>query len=162
MAAASSRALESAPAVTTELSVCRGLDALGEGPLICSTWGRSVLAVLSLLASACPRGSAGSWTVSAGTLCSWACAVGFALPAAQPLLRGASAVAASELLLGAVETPAAQAVSEMLPWTSSPLPQVPPPEPPLSCSWVQPGTLQPFRELSRGVWCALPGAQVVC
>ena len=70
VAAASSRALESAPAVTTELSVCRGLDALGEGPLICSTWGRSVLAVLSLLASACPRGSAGSWTVSAGTLCS--------------------------------------------------------------------------------------------
>ena len=166
MEAASSPALESAPAVTTADLSLQGPGCSGGGPLTCTAQGRPAAGVsllsCALLASACPRGSAGSWTVSAGTLCSWACAVGFALPAAQPLLRGASAVAASELLLGAVETPAAQAVSEMLPWTSSPLPQVPPPEPPLSCSRVQPGTLQPFRELSRGVWCALPGAQVVC
>ena len=105
VAAASSRALESAPAVTTELSVCRGLDALGEGPLICSTWGRSVLAVL------CPPGLCLSPGERRILDCVRrhpvlpACAVGFALPAAQPLLRGASAVAASELLLGAVETP---------------------------------------------------------
>ena len=50
MAAASSGALDSAPAVTTELSVSKGLDALGAGPLICSAWSRSVLAVL------CPPG----------------------------------------------------------------------------------------------------------
>ena len=36
---ASSPALESAPAVATELLVCRGLDAPGAGPLICTVWG---------------------------------------------------------------------------------------------------------------------------
>ena len=48
MAAASSGALHSAPAITMELSVYRDLDALGMGPLICSAWGRIVLAVLGL------------------------------------------------------------------------------------------------------------------
>ena len=46
MAAASSGALHSAPAITMELSVYRDLDAPGMGPLICSAWGRSVPAVL--------------------------------------------------------------------------------------------------------------------
>ena len=64
VAAASSRALESAPAVTTELSVCRGLDALGEGPLICSAWGRRVLAVLCPPGLCLSRGEARSWAVS--------------------------------------------------------------------------------------------------
>ena len=46
MAAASSGALDSAHAVTMELSACRGLEAPEAGLLICSAWGRSVLAVL--------------------------------------------------------------------------------------------------------------------
>ena len=64
MAEASSAALESASTVTTELSLCRGLDAPGVGPLMCSAWGRRVLVVL------CPPGlclswrEAGSWAVS--------------------------------------------------------------------------------------------------
>ena len=60
VAAASSRALESAPAVTPELSVYRGLDAPGAGPLICSARGHLVAGVSllswALLASACPGG----------------------------------------------------------------------------------------------------------
>ena len=64
MVEASSPALDSAPAVTTELSVYRGLDAPGTGPLICSAWGRSVLLFCALLVSACPEGSARSWAVS--------------------------------------------------------------------------------------------------
>ena len=69
MAAASSRALNSAPAVNTELSVCRGLDALGAGPLICPALGRRVLAVLGPPGLCLSQGEAGSWAVS-GALCS--------------------------------------------------------------------------------------------
>ena len=46
VAAASSGALDSAHAVTMELSTCRGLEAPEAGPMICSAWGRSVLAAL--------------------------------------------------------------------------------------------------------------------
>ena len=55
VAVASYGSLDSAPAVTKELLVCRGLDAPGAGPLICSARGRSVLAVL------CPPGFCLSW-----------------------------------------------------------------------------------------------------
>ena len=64
MAAASSGALESTPAVTTELSICRDLDALGAGPLICSARGRSVLPVLGPPGLFLSWGEAGSWDVS--------------------------------------------------------------------------------------------------
>ena len=90
VAVASSGALDSAPAGTTELSVFRGLDAPGAGPLICSARGRSVLAVLGPPGLCLSRGEAGSWAVSRA-LCSRACAVGFALPAAQPPPWGAAA-----------------------------------------------------------------------
>ena len=73
--AASSGALESAPAVTMELSVCRGLDALGAGPLICSARGRSVLAVLGPPGLCLSRGEVDPG-LCPGALCSWACAVG--------------------------------------------------------------------------------------
>ena len=46
MTEASSGALDSAPAVNTELSACKGLDAPVAGPLIFSALSRSVLAVL--------------------------------------------------------------------------------------------------------------------
>ena len=64
MALASSGALDSAPAVTTEVSVCRGLDAPGAQPLICSARGRSVFAVLGPPGFCLSRGEAGSWAVS--------------------------------------------------------------------------------------------------
>ena len=64
MALASSGALDSAPAVTTELSVCRGLDAPGARPLICSARGRSVFAVLGPPGFCLSRGETGSWAVS--------------------------------------------------------------------------------------------------
>ena len=64
MAAANSGALYSAPAVTIQLSVCRGLDAPGAGPLSCSAWGKSVLAVLGPPGLWLSQGEVGSWTVS--------------------------------------------------------------------------------------------------
>ena len=54
----------SAPTVTTELSVCRGLEAPGAGPLIFSARGRSVLAVLGPPGLCLSRGEATSWAVS--------------------------------------------------------------------------------------------------
>ena len=54
VAAASSRALDSAPTLTMELSVCRGLDAPGAGPLICSAGAGASLLSWALLPSACP------------------------------------------------------------------------------------------------------------
>ena len=68
MVAASFGDLDLAPAVTMELPVCRGLDALGARLLICSAQGRTAVGV-SLLswaipASACSGGSARSWAVS--------------------------------------------------------------------------------------------------
>ena len=77
MVVASSGALDSAPAVTTELTVCRGLEAPGAGLLICSAWGKSVLAVLGLPGLCLSRGR------SDPGLCPQ-CPV---LPARQPLLR---------------------------------------------------------------------------
>ena len=53
VAAASSPALDSAPAVTKELSVCRGQDAPGSGPLICSARAGASLWSCGLLASLC-------------------------------------------------------------------------------------------------------------
>ena len=112
MEAASSGALDSAPAVTTEISVCRGLDAqLGAGASLLS-W--------ALWASACPGGRPDPG-LCPGALCSRACAVGFALRPGSLL-------------------------------SMEPRPS------PLSCSWVQPCTLQPFREfgaLSPGCRCLL-------
>ena len=79
--------LESAPAVTTELSVCSSLDALGLGPLICSAW-----AAWRLERRCCPGPSQPLRVPGGGrilgcvptALCSGACAVGIAIPAAQP------------------------------------------------------------------------------
>ena len=124
---ATSPALDLAPAVTMELSVCRGLDAPGAGPLICSAWGRSVFVVLCSPGFCLSRGECRILGCVPGALWSWACAVGFVLLAALPPRRGASARAASELLPGGALR-----------------------------------ALQPFRELGRGVWRALPGAQVLC
>ena len=56
MAAASSGALESAPAVTTELSICRGLDAPGAWPLSAQFGAGASFPSWALLASACPWG----------------------------------------------------------------------------------------------------------
>ena len=64
MAAVSSPALESAPTVTMELSICRGLDDLGAGPLICSAWGRIILADLGPPGLCLSQGEARSWAVS--------------------------------------------------------------------------------------------------
>ena len=64
MAEASSGDLDSAPAVTTEVSACRGLDAPGLGPLIGSAWDRSVLAALGPPGFCLSRWEAGSWAVS--------------------------------------------------------------------------------------------------
>ena len=91
MAAASFGALDSTPAVTMELSVCRGPGCSGGGAVICSVWGWSFLAVL------CPPGFFLSWgehrilDCVPGALFSRACAVGLALPAAQPPPHGVSA-----------------------------------------------------------------------
>ena len=89
MAVASSGALDSAPTVTRELSVCRGLDAPGAGPLICSAWGRSVLAVLCLPGLCLSQREAGSWAVSlapcASGLHCWVRAPSVAAPSAQSL-----------------------------------------------------------------------------
>ena len=60
---ASFGALDSAPAVTREPSLCRGLNAPWAGPLIWSAWGRSVLAVLG------PPGHCLSWGRSDPELC---------------------------------------------------------------------------------------------
>ena len=122
LVAASSPALESASTVTTELSVCRGLDAPGAGVTDLHSsgppGGRSILAVL------CPPGFClfgGERRILGcvpGALCSRACALGIALPATQLPSCGASAGAASELLPG----------------SHSPLHAEPLPQPPPSCS----------------------------
>ena len=63
-----SGALESAPAVAMELSVCRSLDALGAGAADLHSsgppGGKNVLAVLRLPGFCLSRGSAGSWAES--------------------------------------------------------------------------------------------------
>ena len=68
VAAASSPALESAPTVTTQFPVCRGLMLPGRGALTCTARGRPAAGVSSLSwalqASACPGRSTGSWAVS--------------------------------------------------------------------------------------------------
>ena len=88
MVAASSGALESAPAVTTELSVCRAWRLQG-GTLICSARGRSVLAVLGPPSLCLSRGEAGSWAVSRRpvlrSLCCWIRTPGRAAPSARSL-----------------------------------------------------------------------------
>ena len=96
MVVASSPALESAPAVTTELSVHRGLDAPGAGLLICSARGRSVLDVLCPPGLCLSRGSAGSWVVSP-VPCAPGPALLESLSAAPPPQHGAAARAASEV-----------------------------------------------------------------
>ena len=90
LAAASSPALESAPAVTTTFSQSTLAWMLrGQGVLICTAWGcleagESLLSC-ALPASACPGGSTGSWPVSTGHpgicgLCWWNCAPGARAP----------------------------------------------------------------------------------
>ena len=66
------------------LPVCRGLDAAGAGGTDLHSschpaTGASLLSCV-LLASACPKGSTGSWAVSPGTLGSGAYAPGIMLP----------------------------------------------------------------------------------
>ena len=103
VAADSSPALESAPAVTTAAPSPQVPGCTRGGGLICTAWGRwaagaSLLSCV-FLASACPGGSAGFWAVSPSALCSRACAAGIALPAAQPPLCRA-APESPALLLG--------------------------------------------------------------
>ena len=90
MVAASSLALDLAPAVTTELSACRACM-LPERAASLLSWrpscGKSVLAVL------CPPSLFLSWGERwilgcvPGALCSWACAVGIMLQDVQPPQR---------------------------------------------------------------------------
>ena len=98
MAAVSSGALDSATAVTMELSVCRGLAGCGAADLLSSQQERP-----------CCAGPSRPLPVPGGgrilgcvprALCSRACTVRFALPTAQPPPHRASssARAASELL----------------------------------------------------------------
>ena len=98
VAAISTGNLESAPAVTPGLSVCRAWR-LRAGPLICSARGRSVLAVLGPPGLCLSQGRPDPG-LCPGALCSGACAVGFVLLAALPPRRRASAGAASYLLPG--------------------------------------------------------------
>ena len=71
---------------------CTGLDALGVGvgvALTCTAQGRPAAGASSLswalLASACPKARAGSWTVSPGALGSGACTAGIAAGWCSPL-----------------------------------------------------------------------------
>ena len=95
--AASSGALDSAPAVTKDLSVCRGLDAPRVGPLICSARGRSVLAVLGPPGLCLSRGEAGSWAVWRPVLPGLRCWIRAPSCAAPSLCHRPGS---SELLLG--------------------------------------------------------------
>ena len=145
MAAASSGALDSAPAVIMELSVCRGLDAPGAGPLICSARGHLVVGVsllsCALPASACPGGSARSWAVSPAPCapgsallesCSWLGSPLHAEPLPEPPVSCSQGLAPPSL------------------WSLC-----------SSCPLAAPGPprcpLQTFRELSRGVACSPRG-----
>ena len=143
MAGGNSGNLDSAPAVTLGLSVCRawGLRG-GAADLLSSRQERP----------RCPGpsrslpvlGEAGSWAVSQrpvlwGLRC-WIRAPSEAAPSAR-----SCTLSPAELLPGAVQPPShgasAGAASELLPG-------------PALC------VLQPFRGLGRGVGCALPWAQV--
>ena len=86
MVVTSSAALNSASALTTVLSLCRGLDSLEAGPLICSARVRSVLAVLGPPGLCLSHPEVGSWAASLAPFAPRACAVGFTLLAGQPPL----------------------------------------------------------------------------
>ena len=131
------------------------------GTLICSALGRSVLAVGSLPGLCLSQGEANPG-LCPGTLCSSACAVGFPLPATQ-LSPQCHCPSPSEL----VPEPHSPLCRDPLP-----LPE-PTPSPGLTAPsmWshrpspskllrVQLWALQSFRELGRGIWCSLLGAQV--
>ena len=107
MATASSQALESAPAVTTELSVYRGLDAPGAGGTDLHSSGPPGSS--SILAALCPPGlclsgggvrSAGSWAMSPDSLSSGACAAAIVLPGPCSSLPGSLCLSPSGLLPG--------------------------------------------------------------
>ena len=104
MAAASSAALESAPAVTTAAPSLQGPGCSGGGGADLQSWGpsggRSVFAALCPSSLFLPRGERPILGCVPSALCSRACAVGIALSAAQPPPQGASDGAASVLLLG--------------------------------------------------------------
>ena len=107
MSLASSGTLGSAPAVTKELSVGRGLDAPGAGPLICSAWDRSLLTVLGPSFLCLSQGGGRILGCVPSALCSWACAIelvllGRAAPSAWSLR-----LSASELLPGPARCAAA-------------------------------------------------------
>ena len=113
-------ALDSAPAVTTELSVSRGLDAPGVGPLICSARGGVSLLSWALLASTClgrrgrsDPGLCPRRPVLPGLLF-WIRAPGRAAPAPQSLRRSPS-----ELLPDQAELLPGQAVCVLQPLGSS-------------------------------------------
>ena len=166
MEVASPGALDSSPAVTMEISVCRGLDAMGAGLLICLAWGRRALVVL------CPPGFCLSqrkcWILGSvpRTLCFWDCAVGFALLATQPLPHGASAGASTEMLPGLCNPLSADPLPE--PLRAVPGVTQPPPHGASARAALKllPGPAmcspQSFRELGHRVWCALPGVQMLC
>ena len=83
----SSGNLDSAPAGTPELSVCRAWRLRG-GAADLLSWGRSVLAVLGPPGLCLSRGRPDPG-LCPGALCYGSCAVGFALPPRSPL-RGAA------------------------------------------------------------------------
>ena len=123
----------------------RAADLHSSGP----PGGWSILAVLCPPGLCLSRGERQILGCVPGALCSRACAVGIVLPAAQPLPHESSAGAAAELLLG----------------PCSSLRMEPAPEPPLCCSRVRvrPCTCcRPLGSSAAGVWCTLPGAQVLC
>ena len=124
MVAASSPALESAPAVTTPVSQSAGAWTLrGWGALICTVQcrlaaGASWLSCV-LPASACPNRSTGSWAVSPCALCPGVCAAGITL---LGLRSAVHTEPLPELLSGPYSPLRGELPPELLPF-QSPTPQ---------------------------------------
>ena len=118
------------------LPVCTGLGAPCTGALICTAWGCPEAGDSSLSCvlptSVCPGAIAGCWAVSLGTLGSEAYTPGIVLPGHGSRRQQGTASSA---------------------WS----PHLTPSFNPRPCRG-----LQPFTEISRGVWGALPLAHLLC
>ena len=118
-------ALETWLQLPQELLCLQDLEALGAWPLICSAWGRSVLAVLSPPGLCLSRGRPDPGLCS-GALCSWSALLDSCSRPHSPL-RGAvpkplrAAPRAAKLPLHGASSSAGTTATELLPWPGSPL-----------------------------------------